>query len=135
MMLMFKVEWITNLPYLFLNKHVAQTPFFPDCESNAVINALENELASEGPQPQAHHIRWQPSFQGHHLFQKATFTVPRAAKPLKLFCKLNWYCTIIWYCTIQLNWYCTIWYCTILFNNWYCTFLFNQHIRNLHNTC
>ena len=45
MMLLFKVEWITNLPYLFKISMSHKLLFSPDCESNAVINALENELA------------------------------------------------------------------------------------------
>lgn len=69
----------------FLNKHVSNVKgsfFLPDCESNAVINAFENELVkavSERPQPQAHHITWQPSFLGQHMVT-ATFIVPRDRK-------------------------------------------------------
>ena len=44
MMLPFKVDWITNLPFFYISMS-HKLPFFPDCESNAVINALENELA------------------------------------------------------------------------------------------
>ena len=70
-----------TLPF-FLNNHVAQAAIFcPDCESNAVINVLETELAKAIIIRARDHnlklMRWQPSYQVHHLFslQQSLFHV------------------------------------------------------------